>query len=265
MKKLFSLVLIWMLLLAAAAAVRAEGAADVQVGDELVFGRYEQDDNRQNGLEPLDWRVLEVKDGKALIISRYGLDVHGYDKLDPYPTWAKSDMRRWLNGTFLNKAFTAAEQACIEVTHVVTPDNDLWVQYRKASGRSYEAVSGGSETDDKLFLLSTEEVLQLCGLSTIQEQLDSAEAREMMKATPTKHAEGEGAFKYRGGLDEFKLNGEGCCWWFLRSPGHLSNHLAYVGSSGNLNSFFFNDVHRLDVCVRPVCWVDLAALQALGN
>ena len=66
-------------------------------------------------------------------------------------------------------------------------------------------------------------------------------------------------------MEEYKLDGVGCCWWMLRSPGHLSNHLAYVGSGGNLNSFFFNDVHRLDVCIRPTCWVDLAALQALGN
>lgn len=264
MKKLFSLVLLWTLLLAAAALTQAEGVADVQVGDYLVFGRYDQDGNRQNGSEPLDWQVLEVKDGKAMIISRYGLTVREYDDTVPFPTWANSEVRAWLNGTFLHAAFTADEQACIDVTHVVTQDNSLWVEYRKATNRKYEVVSDGSEVDDKLFLLSTEEVLQLCGLSTVQAQKNSAEAKEMMKTTATKNAEYEGAFVYHGGMDEYKLNGEGCCWWMLRSPGHLSNHLAYVGAGGNLNSFHYTDVHRLDVCIRPVCWVDLAALQALN-
>jgi len=265
MKKFFSLVLILTLLLAVAASAQAEGAADVQVSDYLVLGRYDQDGNQSNGLEPLDWQVLDVKDGKALIISRYGLTVHEYDNSVPFPTWVKSKVRFWLNSEFLDAAFTAKELACIDVTHVVTLDNSLWVEYRKDTNRKYEVVSDGSEVDDKLFLLSTEEVLQLCGLNTIQEQKNSKEAKEMMKAVATKHAEYEGAFVYRGGMDEYKLDGEGCCWWMLRSPGHLSNHLAYIGTGGNLNSFHYTDVHRLEVCIRPACWVDLAALQALDQ
>ena len=265
MKKLFSLVLILTLLWTATILVHAEDLAPVQTGDYLVFGRYDQDGNQHNGLEPLDWQVLDVKDGKAMIISRHGLTVRMYDDSVPFPTWAKSEVRAWLNSTFLDATFTAEEQACIDVTRVVTPDNSLWVEYRKATNRKYEVVSDGSEVYDKLFLLSTEEVLQLCGLSTIQEQKDSTEAKNMMKATPTKHAEYEGAFVYRGGLAEYKLNGEGCCWWMLRSPGHLSNHLAYIGTGGNLNSFHYTDVHRLEVCLRPACWVDLTTLQALNN
>ncbi|MBR5382693.1 MAG: hypothetical protein IK133_02630 [Clostridia bacterium] len=265
MTKLYTLLVAIILLLSAAVSVRAEGAAEVQVGDYLVFGHYDQDNNKRNPAEPVEWQVLDVKDGKAMIISRHGLEVCQYDRLFYYPTWEKSQVRRWLNSTFLNKIFTAEEQACVEITHLVTLDNSLWVDYRKATGRDYEEVNDVCETDDMLFLLSTEEVLQLCGLSTIQEQLDSAEAKEMMKATPTRHAEYAGAFVYHGSVDEFKLDGVGCCWWMLRSPGHLRNHLAYVGTGGNLNSYFYTDVHRLDVCIRPVCWVNLAALQALSN
>lgn len=265
MTKHFSLLLVIILLLSAAVSVKAEDASDVQAGDYLVFGHYDQDNNKRNPPEPVEWQVLDVKDGKAMIISRHGLEVCQYDRLFYYPTWEKSQVRRWLNSTFLNKIFTAEEQACVEITHLVTLDNSLWVDYRKATGRDYEEVNDVCETDDMLFLLSTEEVLQLCGLSTIQEQLDSAEAKEMMKATPTRHAEYAGAFVYHGSVDEFKLDGVGCCWWMLRSPGHLRNHLAYVGTGGNLNSYFYTDVHRLDVCIRPVCWVNLAALQALGN
>lgn len=265
MKKTFSIVLIFVLFLTVTVFAQAEGAVNLQIGDYLVFGHYDQDNNKRNPPEPVEWQVLDVKDGKAMIISRQGLDVCQYDRSFNYPTWAKSQVRRWLNSTFLNAIFTAEEQACIEVTHVVTLDNSQWVKYRKATGRDYEEVNDICETDDILFLLSTEEVLELCGVSTIQEQLDSPQAKEMMKATPTRHAEYAGAFVYHGSVDEFKLDGTGCCWWMLRSPGHLRNHLAYVGTSGNLNSYFYTDVHRLDVCIRPVCWVNLAALQSLSN
>lgn len=264
MKKLFSLLLILTLLLVTAVSALAENAATLQVGDYLVFGRFDQDGNRYNELQPLDWQVLEVKDGKAWIISRYGLAVRIFHKAVPFPTWAESQMRRYLNGEFLDTTFTPEELACIEMTHVVTLDNSLW-KFRKDEGRKYELVEDGTEVEDKIFLLSVEEVLRLGGVSTIQEQHNNAQAMEMMKTTATKHAEYRGAFVYRGGSDEYKLDGKGCCWWMLRSPGHLNNHLSYVGANGNLNSYHYTDVHRLDVCIRPACWVDIAALQALEN
>lgn len=264
MKKLFSLMLILALLWAAAAVAQAEDTATLQVGDYVVFGRFDQDGDRHNELQPLEWQVLEVKDGKAWIISRYGLDVRMYHKSAPFPTWAKSQMRQYLNGEFLDTTFTPEELACIEVTRVVTLDNSLWY-FRKEVGRKYELVEDGTEVEDKMFLLSVQEVLQLCGVSTIPEQHESMEALEKMKAVATKHAEYSGAFVFRGGSDECRLDGKGCCWWMLRSPGHLSNHLSYIGSRGNINSFHYTDSHRLDVCIRPACWVDIAALQALEN
>ena len=35
---------------------------DVQVGDIIEFGSYEQDNDSSNGSEPIKWRVLEVSD-----------------------------------------------------------------------------------------------------------------------------------------------------------------------------------------------------------
>ena len=156
MTKLYTLLVAIILLLSAAVSVRAEGAAEVQVGDYLVFGHYDQDNNKRNPAEPVEWQVLDVKDGKAMIISRHGLEVCQYDRLFYYPTWEKSQVRRWLNSTFLNKIFTAEEQACVEITHLVTLDNSLWVDYRKATGRDYEEVNDVCETDDMLFLLSAD-------------------------------------------------------------------------------------------------------------
>ena len=52
MTKLYTLLVAIILLLSAAVSVRAEGAAEVQVGDYLVFGHYDQDNNKRNPAEP---------------------------------------------------------------------------------------------------------------------------------------------------------------------------------------------------------------------
>lgn len=43
---------------------------DKKVGHYVSFGKYEQDNNTSNGKEKIEWLVLEVKDGKALVISK---------------------------------------------------------------------------------------------------------------------------------------------------------------------------------------------------
>ena len=44
------------------------------VGSVVTFGRYEQDNDLSNGPEPIEWTVLDVRDGKSLLISRFGLE-----------------------------------------------------------------------------------------------------------------------------------------------------------------------------------------------
>lgn len=50
-----------------------------QVGDCVEFGTYEQDNDASNGKEAIEWLVLEVQNGKILIISKYGLDCRPYN------------------------------------------------------------------------------------------------------------------------------------------------------------------------------------------
>ena len=85
MTKFFSCFLIFILLVSFT-AVQAEGISNVQVGDYLLFGHYDQDNNKRNPPEPVEWQVLNVRDGKAMIISRHGLDVYQFDRSFNYPT-----------------------------------------------------------------------------------------------------------------------------------------------------------------------------------
>lgn len=206
-------------------------ALRLNVGDTIVLGAYEQDGNGDNGAEPVEWLVLAMEDGKALLISRYALECRPYNNKSTHLTWEECSLRKWLNGTFLQTAFSEAEQAAILTTQV---DNG------KSQGNPAWKISGGKDTEDRIFLLSYQEAA---------EYFTDAETR---MCAATDHAVGQGAHTSTGSL----IDGRPGCWWWLRSPGHSSRDAARVGTDGNRSN---DRVSSDDVCVRPVLWVDLNA------
>ncbi len=112
-------------------------SADTQVGDHVLFGSYEQDNDASNGAEPIEWLVLDKKDGRLLVISRYALDYRPYHEKSESITWENCSLRKWLDDDFLNKAFSANERSMIRSTTIETEDS--------------------KDTKDKVFLLSTSE------------------------------------------------------------------------------------------------------------
>jgi hypothetical protein len=94
---------------------------------------------------PYDWKVLEVKDGKALIISVPLVAEMAYHTDGGNITWENSSIRQYLNGEFLN-VFSAEERALIAETRVVNENNPNY------------GTSGGNDTDDYVFLLSISEL-----------------------------------------------------------------------------------------------------------
>ena len=75
----------------------------------LSFGHYEQDGNTANGLEPIEWEVLDTDGENLLLISKYALDSRVYHSKNADISWKDSDLRSWLNGEFLETAFSYAE------------------------------------------------------------------------------------------------------------------------------------------------------------
>ena len=66
----------------------------MQIGDMITFGRYPQDaDGREL---PIEWQVLDVQDGRALLLSRYILDVQPYAEPGGSLFWGESHLRAWL-------------------------------------------------------------------------------------------------------------------------------------------------------------------------
>ena len=62
--------------------------SQIQVGQYVEFGTYEQDGDNNNGAEPIEWKVLAVEDGNALLISKYVLDWQMYNETDEKVNWS---------------------------------------------------------------------------------------------------------------------------------------------------------------------------------
>ena len=57
----------------------ADDNSSVNIGDYVTFGTYEQDNNLKNGAEAIEWQVLDKKDCKVLLLSKYALDAKPYN------------------------------------------------------------------------------------------------------------------------------------------------------------------------------------------
>jgi hypothetical protein len=90
------------------------------------------------------WRVLEVQDNKALIISEDILENKQYHTIDTEITWADCSLRSYLNNDFYY-SLSADTQVRINETQLANNDNPDY------------GTSGGANTTDKIFLLSIEE------------------------------------------------------------------------------------------------------------
>ena len=143
------------------ALISSAYAADdpIVIGTTITLGEYEQDNNLGNGTEPIQWIVLDIQDGKALILSKYLIDTIMYNNKATYITWENCSLRNWLNNDFLSTAFDGEAQNSILLTNV---KNDM------GQGLDGLSVDGGNDTEDHIFLLSFQEVLQYFKTDTLR-------------------------------------------------------------------------------------------------
>lgn len=83
------------------------------VGDYVLFGSYEQDNNLDNGKEPIEWLVLDKEDGWYLLITSEVIDEACYNNEWQPTAWENSSLRNWLNSSFLEEAFTEEQLSSI--------------------------------------------------------------------------------------------------------------------------------------------------------
>jgi len=193
----------------------------------LIFGKYL-------------WRLLDVQDDRALIITEDVIDQHFFSK-ENEPTWETSFQRKYLNNEFL-KNFSEEENQMIIETKIQTPDN-LWF-----------GTKGSADTVDKVFLLSLEEADKYFG--------DSKDYVNGVKKTNNNafYREDQNKLIFINNVHnderkaEYKTAENG---WWLRSPGD-KNLTACVIADGSVKVRGFTASYIFSFGgVRPALWINL--------
>ena len=202
-------------------ALQTAAIRNAAAGDTVTFGSYEQDNDPENGTEPIEWIVLAREDDRILVVSEYALDAQIYNTDYTDIRWETCYIRRWLNDTFLTAAFREEELGRIPAVTVV-PD-------------TVPGDDGPPEraTEDRVFLLS---------ISQIREYFDSESARA---CRGTEYCYAQRAYRAYSGY----------CWWWVRSPGSYRDaaYVSAVGSVCRAGRSVFHDLRG----IRPAIWIDV--------
>ena len=234
MKRIFALLLALLIPAAAFAGTPKEyvGPFRFEMEVETVqFGRYDQDNDPETEPEPIEWMVLEERDGKRLLFSRDLLEQKRFNETYGNNNWEGCTLRAWLNNEFMQTAFTEEERAAILLTHV---DNS-----KEQDNPAYQDTNSGNDTDDYIFLISYKECVTYFPDTPTR------------RSAPTDHAIANGAIADTG----YKINGRGCGFWWLRSIGPHPWRASMAYAPGPMRYTYFT---RDFVGVRPMMWVDIS-------
>lgn len=209
--------------------------------ETIEFGYYFQEDTNGDGgvdeedkKQPIKWQILSKNGDELFLLADKALDCKKYNEENKEVTWETCSLRTWLNDTFFNTAFTSAEQKGITTTKVVNVDNGKF------------GTKGGNNTEDKIFLLSLDEVaMSQYGFRSDRNYNDQARLCEV-----TTYAKNNGAW----------TEGENLSEWWLRSPGDSSDSAAEVGINGYA-SVFGDNVYNSVSAVRPALHMNLSVLN----
>ena len=210
----------------------------VTTWDCVWFGNYWQKDtngdrkaNQNDKKEPIKWRVLSVDGKDAFLMADQNLDSKPYNEKHEAVTWENCSLRTWLNSTFLNTAFTSAEQTAIKDTMVVNDDNPEY------------GTEGGENTMDKVYLLSITEASNIAYGFDRKFDISS----ETRRAANTAYVEDKG-YGAAGETD----------WWYLRSPSDWRVGASIVDDTGC--GYYDSVDFAVDFTfpVRPVLHLDLS-------
>ena len=110
---------------------------DYTVGNIVTFGSYEG--------QPICWRVLDERGRMRMLLAEKPVTHRAYHGTPTDTSWKDCDLRRWLNGPFLEAAFTPAERAKITAVRVENPRNPVYFS------------NAGLNTMDRAYVLNTVE------------------------------------------------------------------------------------------------------------
>lgn len=212
--------------------------------------------------EPIKWRVLDAQTGLLMsdivldsqaynnYVLKYGEDSYGNEAYWGTPertyyanNYESSSIRNWLNDDFYNTAFSEKQMNCIKTS---TLDN-------KASNEVFSEYDS-ADTNDKVFLLSTEDVINVeFGFS------DNGYPSSTRYLQKTDYAQCQGLNLCSEPNKEYYENPT----WLIRSAGCNSKCICYI----NVDGAFHNNGKTTDTSfgVVPAIYVDTNGVSEYLN
>ena len=220
--RMLALLLALLLLVPAGAEEELRGYDKKQGYVYLTLGTFPQ--TAEGGVEPILWRVLQVEDGRAYILSEYVLEarrIHGdYNEYANKPNakknpgfdgdFTRTEMAQYLNGEFQSN-FTGAELA------LLAPDATLGMFTLLSSDELKDAKLGFAKDNDR-------------------------------KAWGTPYATNNGLFVYGS------ARGNHSPYWSRTQSSSNRQGARCIKSKGELG---YINVITLDEGMRPACWLDM--------
>lgn len=223
----------------------------------IKFGSFPQNNSNGNIKEPIEWIVIDKQGNKALLLSKKILINKSYnDKLEKV-VWEKSSLRQWLNTSFYNEAFNDEEKNQI-VNSKIENNNNIEKGLNSPNGNFDVNIDAGNDTEDKIFILSKDEVLKY--FSHGERWSGPTVGYYLYKNALSLCSENIGEFSVSIGPGKYKSFNERP--WWTRTPGFSEGYNAIVGISfdsddndANAILQMSNEVTDDSVGVRPAIWV----------
>jgi len=212
-----------------------------------------------------DWLVLDERNGKALIMSE-AVEYRRFHHSEVEITWADCELREYLNNEFYN-SFSEEEKARIIQTKLPPCYSNSWhgpggnkARIMQVKGQAGKYESGFDKcTEDRIFLLSIEELIKYTG--------DSGDMERRIgwywDGSTWEPEKGQGGMLFKDGFGQFlydqycpariakNANGE-ASWWRLRSPGYQYIFTVVVSPIG---AIIFTGTPHTENGIRPAMWV----------
>lgn len=201
------------------------------IGSQLSFSNYQ-------------WRILDIKDQVALVISEDIIGQEVYNKAPGDVTWETSAIRAYLNDEFYHR-LTDADRSRIKPVLNKNEDNPWY------------GSKGGEDTLDYIFLLSIEEVVcYYFGDSRYNLENPSPKQKYWFQKKDQNNVKRRATFQDKS------------WWWWLRSPGRDNKRAVYIHGDGNVGiqgngtyNYSSTTLHPISQSnkggLRPAMWLKL--------
>jgi len=179
--------------------------------------------------EPIEWKVLQIENGEALLVAENVIDAQFYMndfEAAADATWAQSAVRSWLNDTFYEQAFSKQQKAGIIEDDLETLDNYAY------------GTTGGDATRDRLFIPEQ---------ADFHNQTMYLYSTAQRKSAASDYAVSQGLW----------MHGGACAEWMTRTPSVEQKGIVTVSEEGNQADSFKSS---LQLCgVKPMMRLNIYA------